>query len=219
MKAYVITILDNDLSVKSAERCIASAKRFGLDVAMWPAVTPNHPYFEDLQKTLGIVPENFSSKYSRRDNAIACFLSMAGLWTHSVETGEDVLILEHDALMTGRFPPLFKFDKVCTLGQPSYGVYNTPLKLGTGPLVQKEYFKGAHAYAVSPEGAKDLLENIPEKCRPTDVYLNILNFPYLEEYYPWVFRVDDSFSTIQKIEGCHAKHNYVKGKEISIVEP
>lgn len=217
MKAFVITIEDNELSNKVADRCIASAKRYGLEVSKWPAITPKHPHFEDLQKTLGLVPENFESQWSRRDNAIAVFLSMAGLWTYAVENNEDVLILEHDAIMMGRLPVLLSFDRVCTIGQPSYGVYNTPTTLGTGPLVQKEYFKGAHAYVVSPKGAQELLDNIPTKCAPADVYMNIQNFPFLEEYYPWVFRVDDSFSTIQKETGCRAKHNYNKG--IEIVEP
>ena len=219
MKAYVITILDNAKSVEMAERCIASAKVFGLDVAMWPAVTPSHPHFDELQEVLGIVPERFESKWSRRDNAIACFLSMAGLWTHAVETNNDILILEHDALMTGRLPALFKFNKVCTLGKPSYGTFKTPTVLGTGSLHQGTYFKGAHSYIVSPEGAKELLDNIPDKCLPADVYLNVNNFQWLEEYYPWIFRVDDSFSTIQKQAGLKAKHNFVKGKEIEIVEP
>lgn len=219
MKAYVITILDNDLSVKSAEKCIRSAKRYGQEVSMWPAVTPNHPNFESLQEVLGVVPERFDSKWSRRDNAIACFLSMAGLWTHAVETNENILILEHDAHMIGRLPWNFKFDKVCTLGQPSFGKFNTPTAIGTGPLVQKTYFGGAHAYAVSPAGAQILLDSIAEKCMPTDVYLNIENFDFLEEYYPWAFRVNESFSTIQKEAGCRAKHSIMNGKEITLVEP
>ena len=219
MKAYVITILDNDLSVKSAEKCIASAKRYGQEVSMWPAVTPNHPNFEDLQNVLGVKAERFENQWSRRDNAIACFLSMAGLWNHSVKTGEDILILEHDAHMIGRIPWNFTFDKVCTLGQPSFGKFNTPLKLGTGPLTQKRYFGGAHAYVVSPEGAQILLDNIPELGMPTDVYLHIEHFDFLEEYYPWAFRVNETFSTIQKEAGCRAKHSIMNGKEITLVEP
>jgi len=54
---------------------------------------------------------------------------------------------------------------------------------------------------------------------PTDVYLNIENFDFLEEYYPWVFRVNESFSTIQKEAGCRAKHSIMNGKEITLVEP
>ena len=111
-----------------------------------------------------------------------------------------------------------------TLGQPSYGKYRTPATLGTSPLVQADYFKGAHSYVVRPSGASELIEKVSDYSRPTDIYLNVLNFPFcykicweipwLEEYYPWPVKVDDSFSTIQMQQGCVAKHNYSKGIEL-----
>jgi hypothetical protein len=39
-------------------------------------------------------------------------------------------------------------------------------------------------------------------------------FPWLEEYYPWPVEVKDSFTTIQKTEGCLAKHGYNETYEI-----
>lgn len=217
MKAFVITIIDNEHSVRAAETCIASAEAYDLKVSMWSAITPNHDNFIDLQETVGLVSENFENPWSRKDNAIACFLSMVSLWSYSVEHNEDVLILEHDAIMNDYIPDDFIFDKVCTLGKPSFGGFNIPTKNGTGPLVQKRYFGGAHGYIVSPEGAQILIDNIPKYGMPTDVYLNLDHFDFLEEYYPWVFHVDDSFSTIQKNQGCLAKHNYSKG--IELIEP
>lgn len=214
MRAFVITIVDNHQSVEMSDRCIASCERYGLDVDPWPAVTPRNANFDKLQNELGLNGDNFVGKWSRKDNAIACFISMASLWKYSVESNVDVLILEHDAIMTGSLPSNFTFDKVCTLAKPSYGSYNTPTTIGTGRLVQKEYFKGAHGYIVSPEGAQILLDSIPTKAAPADVYLNTLNFPFLQEYYPWIFRADDSFSTIQNDAGCKAKHNYKKGIDI-----
>jgi GR25 family glycosyltransferase involved in LPS biosynthesis len=131
---------------------------------------------------------------------------MTRLWEYSVENDEDVLILEHDSVMTGRLPWSLRFNYCMTLGRPSYGKFKTPMTLGTGPLTQKTYFKGAHAYVVSPKGASELLKKIPTHAEPADVYLNLNNFPWLEEYYPWIFEVKDSFSTIQKEAGCKAKH-------------
>jgi len=217
MKAFVITIMDNPKSVEMSNRCIESCKRYGLHVEPWAAITPRNPQFESLVEMRGIDPDMFESKWSRRDNAIACFLSMASLWDHAVACDQPVLILEHDAVMTGRIPDDFDWGWVCTLGKPSYGKYNTPTKIGTGRLVQKPYFGGAHAYVVSPEGARRLLEKVPTHACPTDVYLNVENFGFLEEHYPWCFRVNDSFSTIQQETGCLAKHNYEKG--IELVEP
>lgn len=214
MKSFVITIMDNPHSVRAAERCIASAKRFGVTVEKFPAITPRDKDFKKLVEEKKLATHQFESGHSRKDNALACFLSHLSLWEKSVEENEDILILEHDAVFNGRIPTLLGFHKVITLGEPSYGVYNTPRTLGTQPLAQKEYFKGAHAYAVRPWGAKDLIEMVPDYSRPTDVYLNIMNFPWLEEYYPWPVKVDDSFSTIQFQQGCVAKHNYSKGIEL-----
>ena len=49
---------------------------------------------------------------------------------------------------------------------------------------------------------------------PTDVYLNLDNFSFLEELYPWTHEAQDYFTTIQNELGCQAKHNYREGYEI-----
>ena len=38
---YVITISQIPESVKSAERCIESGKKYGLEIQKWEATTPN----------------------------------------------------------------------------------------------------------------------------------------------------------------------------------
>ena len=106
------------------------------------------------------------------------------------------------------------FDKVINMAKPSYGNYNTPTTLGVQPLVHKPYFGGAHAYIVSPDGAKLLIEKAKTDAGPTDVFLNVHNFPWLQEYYPWIAEAKDSFTTIQKEKGCLAKHNYNENYEI-----
>lgn len=214
MKSFVIAIEDNHLSQQAADRCIASAKRYGITVEKWPAITPRHPEFKKMVADCGLQEHMFESGHSKKENAMACFLSHMSLWKYSVEHKVDVMILEHDAVFIGRVPALFGFHKVVTLGQPSYGNYITPATLGTSPLVQADYFKGAHSYIVRPSGASELIEKVSDYSRPTDIYLNVLNFPWLEEYYPWPVKVDDSFSTIQMQRGCVAKHNYSKGIEL-----
>ena len=41
MKHYVITMSQTPQSVQAAERCIASGKKFDLDIEKWEATTPN----------------------------------------------------------------------------------------------------------------------------------------------------------------------------------
>ena len=50
---------------------------------------------------------------------------------------------------------------------------------------------------------------------PADVFINLNNFSWLQEYYPWVCMAVDSFTTIQKEDGILAKHNYKDGYEIN----
>jgi len=213
MKSFVITIMDNPQSVKVAERCIKSAKKVGHVVEKYHAVTPRSEGFMDMVEDAELNIDQFSSKWSRPENALACFLSHMSLWKYSILNKCEVMILEHDAVFTNSVPYI-PFDKCVTIGKPSYGKFNTPQSWGVQPLVQKRYFGGAHAYIINPTGAKKLLDKVPDHSCPTDVYLHADNFPWLQEFYPWPVSVDDSFSTIQEEAGCIAKHNYNKGIEL-----
>ena len=126
----------------------------------------------------------------------------------SVKENEVIVIFEHDAIVTGEVPVNENFDGCMTFSKPSYGRFNTPIKLGVDGLVQKKYFGGAHGYMVNPEGAKKIISKAKTCGAPTDVFLNVDNFSFLQEYYPWVCMAADSFTTIQKEAGVQAKHNY-----------
>ena len=212
MKAFVITILKNEHSVKSANKCIESGKRHGLEIEKFDAITPADNPVELLQ-TRGIDPIQFDEKYSRNENCIAAFLSHYALWEKCVKDNQTYVIFEHDAVMIDRIPST-TFRYAMNIGAPSYGKFVQPRHLGVGPLTTKKYFPGAHAYMVTPAGAKLLVENAPMYARPTDVYLNLQTFPWLQEWYPFVAEARDTFTTIQVEEGCLAKHNWKEGYEI-----
>ena len=67
---------------------------------------------------------------------------------------------------------------------------------------------------ITPEGASRLVREASKHAKPTDLYLNLDTFPFLQEYYPFCAYVDDSFTTIQNEEGCIAKHNWNKDYKI-----
>tara|TARA_R100001460_G_scaffold82982_1_gene123898 strand:+ start:2627 stop:3268 length:642 start_codon:yes stop_codon:yes gene_type:complete len=212
MSAYVITIHDNPKSHQVADRCIESGKKLGIEIVKFFGFTPK----DDLTAILtneGINTSGFHSDFSNYSSVVAAFLGHYHLWKMSVTTNEIIFIFEHDAILTGDLPNM-SFDKVVNMGKPSYGNYNTPKTLGVQPLVHKPYFGGAHAYMVAPEGAKLLIEKAKTDAGPTDVFLNVHNFPWLQEYYPWIAEAKDHFTTIQKEKGCLAKHNYNENYEI-----
>lgn len=214
MKSYVITIMDNEKSVQSAQRCIESGARFNIDIEMWPAITPQNTDVLKLAEMQGINVDGFKEKYSRFENCVAAFLSHFSLWGQCHVSNEEIQIFEHDAVIINQIPQFIKHNGCINLGKPSYGKYNDPILLAVNPLTSKRYFPGAHAYRINPKGAKQLLAQAKVKARPTDVFLHLDTFPWLEEYYPWPVHAMDTFTTIQKVEGCLAKHNYGKKYEI-----
>ncbi len=207
MKAFVITTVDIPQAVKSANKCIATAKRFSIKVEMVKAFTPkDNP--RELMLRRGLPLANFGNKWCRFDNALSCFLSHFNLWCHCTYQNENFLIFEHDAVVTRYINITAPFVGLLSFGKPSYGTWKTPGYLGVNNLISKEYFPGAHAYLIKPWAAERLIKQAKIDACPTDVFLHNDRFPFLEEYYPWPVEVQETFTTVQKLEGCYAKHNY-----------
>lgn len=214
MKSFVITIFDNPRSVESAKRCIESGARHGFDIEMFRAITPQNTDVFQLANDMGINPNDFKEKWSRQENCLAAFLSHFTLWGQAMITGEEVQIFEHDAVIIGHLPQFIAHTGCINLGKPSYGNWSPPKMIGVNPLTSKKYFPGAHAYRVNALGAKQLIAEAKKKAAPTDVFLHLDRFPWLQEYYPFPVEAKDSFTTIQRVEGCQAKHNYGPNYEI-----
>jgi len=207
MKAFVITIMDNPESVRVAERCIRSAAKYGIEVEKFPAITPAQDPV-NIAADKGIPVDNFKEVYSRFENCVSAFLSHFTLWEKCVEDNEQYMILEHDAYFIDQPNVFMQFDRAINLGQPSYGKAQRPMKLGVNPLTSKPYFPGAHAYMIKPVGAKAFIQRAFMDAGPTDIFLHRKRFPWLQEYYPWPVQSRDTFTTIQKVDGCFAKHGF-----------
>ena len=214
---YVITIFGNEKSEEAAERCIKSGLQIGgIQIKKWKATTPQ----DDIAKIIKDEKINtayMDEVYSRTPNCIAAFLSHYSLWKHSVEINREVTIFEHDAVCINNINDDLTYKGVVSLGAPSYGKFNNPTSFGVVPLQSKPYFPGAHAYRVKPKAAQMLIDQARLEARPTDVFLNRNTFPFLEEKYPWPVEARDSFTTIQSVIGCKAKHNFNDKYEIGDV--
>jgi GR25 family glycosyltransferase involved in LPS biosynthesis len=213
MKNYVITIIDNKKSIEAADRCIDSGVKQGMLVQNFRAITPRDP-IRDILKKQGISDQGFKEKFSRLDNCISAFLSHYALWNQCALGKEEFQIFEHDAIIVNQIPEFIDYKYCISLGKPSYGKYQTPNNIGVNTLTSKRYFPGAHAYRLKPAGARLLIAQAKVLARPTDIFLTLDTFPWLEEYYPWPVEAHDTFSTIQRAEGCLAKHNYSDKYEI-----
>jgi len=215
MKAYVITIKDNEHSEKAADRCILSANNNGIEAVKHYGYTPADDV-EKVAKSEGILSiDRFrTNEYSRYPNVLAAFLSHRSLWKKCNLEEEPIIIFEHDAVVVNQVPVDAPFKHLMSIGQPSYGKFNIPSNIGIGPLKSKPYLPGAHAYMLKPSGANMLLKTAVQRAEPTDVFINLYNFPWIQEYYPWPVQVIDTFSTIQYVYGSYAKHGYDENYKI-----
>jgi len=209
MKSYVITIKSLPESVKVAERMIASAPEY--DVQMFNAITPkDDPY--KLFDYYGLPLHGFREEGSVKLNCMSAFLSHYTLWKMCIKDNVEYQIFEHDAVAVMPIPRVMSYTGCVNIGAPSYGKHMQCGQMGVNPLTTKTYFPGAHGYRLKPEAAKAFIQGAYDYARPTDVFLNIAIFPWLEEFYPHPVVARDTFTTIQKEGGCVAKHNYDANK-------
>lgn len=133
MKAFVITLKNNDYSNRVANRCIESAKKFGLEVEKFFGVDKNvaedtmcsfnlkwtwanNNTSNTICPTTGL--QQFPYKTSDLRAKIGCSMSHFLLWKKCVELDEPILILEHDAVFL-RPLPNFEFKGICQINDPA----------------------------------------------------------------------------------------------------
>ena len=205
MRAFVIYVPIEE-SEKAAARCMRSGNEHGLRIEQFRGFTPQD-YPERLAEELSIPTQGFKEKYSRYENCLSAFLSHRKLWEWCVHNNEEVLIFEHDAVVTDPIPDV-PYRGVLSYGHPSYGKWVTPSTIGVNKLVSKQYLPGAHAYRVKPHAAKKMIEVAQTHAGPTDIFIRNDLFDFIDEYYPWPVKVKETFSTIQREAGCLAKPGY-----------
>jgi len=207
MKAYVVTLDKMIESVDAAIRCIKSANEYGIHPEMYSATTK----YESVEKAkkYKLKIRDFDRSWSVFEAALGNFVTQYELWHKAAKSNELTLILEHDALFTAPLPE-FEFDTIISIGIPSFGAFKTK-----PPGVHKSFSKpggylpGAHAYIINSIGAQELIRVAQTKgMLPCDIFLNIEDFPNIQELSPGIVKADDSFTTIQVQKGCLAKHSY-----------
>lgn len=190
MKAFVITIFDEPLSVELSNECIKSCDKFGLQVNKFSGV-----YKHNLEQVWN---ENNLSLYVKLNDTAktsgvkGCFLSHFLLWKKCLELNETIIIFEHDAVMIRDLPDIknSNFD-VLNLDYASREIpdYYEHIKNNFGLEIKswhkeskigysrykKSCIKGIHAYVVRPNGASKLIDfAYKEGVFPADVHVNSL---------------------------------------------
>lgn len=198
MKAKVITMRANDRSELAADRCIRSAEKFGIEVEKFSAymhtaakrsladqnIFWNYPWNGEQQMDFrsGLLKVGYMTRV--KEKRIACFLSHYKLWNECLESGEDYLILEHDAIFTRSLKYDFSKTKstIIALNEPQRGatpnakLYDELVRERAGnakevvvgiPYVNPDVripagLPGNSAYYIKPAGAQKLIDLVAE---------------------------------------------------------
>lgn len=208
---FIITIQGNEQSEKSAHDCADSVDRNGSGIKpdFFDAFTPNDD-IANLFEEKGLKPELWlTSNFVKPFASMSCFLSHFSLWEYCRDLNQTIMILEEDTVLINELPDDLEFDKVMTISKPSYKGYNDPSHIGVGPLMQGNHFLGSHGYVIKPEGAAALIEKATtDYPNRLDDFFNLNDFPWLEEYYPWVVISRDTYSRITTKQGAQKKQNF-----------
>lgn len=161
-QAYIITIENNDTSIKLANRCMISCANANQSSCFWPA-------FDGTGKGIKI-PDVFvnadwlnwikipSNLYS--NSQIACFFSHFSLWAHCAKIDSPIIILEHDAICEERLEIHGFYNCIQYLGckeQKESGIIMTIPPHATMFDSRWRSLCRAHAYAIDPPVARNLI--------------------------------------------------------------
>jgi len=164
--AYIISIRGNTKSETYTQRCIDSCKRAGMPYKIWdafdgskqePIIVPDHSKNCSFMSIVKIM-DNYLTKAE-----VACALSHISLWLHCAKIDKPIVILEHDAVMLKSLTHFPGFNTIVFLGsiewaERNWPIMQVPLHGSDGP--NKHFICRAHAYAIDPVVAKNMLSNI-----------------------------------------------------------
>ncbi len=224
MKAFCITLEGHPYSEAKSARCIETARDIGgIEVTRFRAIPRDEA--ERVMNAYGLrwtwANGNTSNAacpktglkqhpYGALLPKMGCAMSHFLLWRKCVEIDEPLLILEHDAVFLRRLP-VFETRGICQINDPERA---TPRGRYWSEFMQTRGTAGVHpktkmftddipdglagnsAYVVKPHAAQDLISAYREiGVWPNDATMCRQLFPYLDELYPFVTRVQQELST------------------------
>lgn len=223
MKAFCITLVDHYYSLKCGKRCIESAREVGkIEVEMFPGIGKDSA--ECVMAGRGLrwtykanttcpVTGLYMTDYHKanREAKIGCAMSHHSLWKRCVELDEPILILEHDVVFLRAFEE-FEFHGICQINDPSGATpfgdrwSRSMVARGTTGVHPKQWVQrnrnipdglaGNSAYVIKPFAAQELMDKYRDLgVWPNDATMCKQLFPYLQEYFPFVTRVEQRMST------------------------
>ena len=139
-------------SQRNLTRTLERANQFGWTVSVWPA-TNGHTVTDRDWAAVGAKLISWGAIH-RRPGAKGCWFSHWRLWQHCIDLDQPIVILEHDAYISGQWPEDIDLTRC---------VWKLHLEDGRGERVNRitgEWSCGAYAYTMAPRFAKELMQFI-----------------------------------------------------------
>lgn len=164
-KAYIITIKGNEISEKYSEECQKSCESVGQEYEVWDAFdgTGEEIIVPDHMKDDSIINMVKVTNHFLVKSEVACLLSHLSLWIHCAKIDKPIIILEHDAVMLQKLTHLDSFNSIVYLGGKEWAQHNwqiTPIPLHGSKGPNYHFICRAHAYAIDPQVAKNLIAQV-----------------------------------------------------------
>ena len=212
-KAYIIRVAGHTSSEEKAKRCADSCDTVGQAWEYWDAYNglaesiiypKHHGQFVDLLK----VTDHYMTR-----GEVACALSHISLWVKCVQQDKPLVILEHDSVMIKPYPTHAVYNSICYLGSneqvnQGWQIMPTPPHASEGP--NYHFICRAHAYAIDPAVAKNLLAHVLKFgiCTSLDMFIRADLFP-IHQMGVFAYDVKDADTTIlgRSLDGRSTKRN------------
>lgn len=192
-QAYIIRILGNEVSERFATRCAESCTNTGMPHSFWDAYDGTNgdikapAHHNDVMNLIRV-----TDHYLTRGE-VACALSHISLWAKCAVQDKPLVILEHDAVMLQPYTKHGVYNSIAFLGskeqvKDNWPVLPTPPHGSDGP--NKHFLCRAHAYAIDPAVAKNMLAHVIKFgiTDPLDIMIRADIFPI---HQMGVFAYDD----------------------------
>lgn len=169
-KGYIIYLKNYENSVEWAQQALASGRALGWNLELYEGVDGktttaeknNIKFFQGSKK---------SNRLMQRPGTLGCFLSQYNLWQKCFKENTPICIFEHDVVFKKPFSIDKEFEDVLKFEgfMPA-----KPMRVG-------QWWEGARAYCLKPQGAKKILDFVKNQgAMPADWCLNsgILNVEF-----------------------------------------
>jgi GR25 family glycosyltransferase involved in LPS biosynthesis len=181
-QAYIIRILGNEVSERFASRCAESCENTDMPYSFWDAYDGTNgeiktPAHHNVIMDLIRITDHYLTR-----GEVACALSHISLWAKCAAQDKPLVILEHDAIMLQPYTKHSVYNSIAFLGSAEqvkggWPALPTPPHGSDGP--NKHFLCRAHAYAIDPAVAKNMLSHVIKFgiTDPLDIMIRADIFP------------------------------------------